>query len=89
MSNYRQDVLNAYDLEFIEDIKKAVGIDSQVEVFLKYKNFSFLLEPHGVEICVYSNGELLGRYKDFDNMAKNFLIEGKSFIDCISEIEYA
>ena len=83
-----QDILNEYDLEFFEDIKQAVGVDSQVEVFLKYKDFLFMLEPHGEEINVCSKGELLGRYKNFDDMAKNFMLDGKPFIERVSEIEY-
>lgn len=74
--------------EFLEDIKVAVGIDSQMEVFLRYKEFPFMLEPHGEQIDVCSKGAVLGSYDDFDDMANNFIIDGKPFIERISEIEY-
>ena len=74
--------------EFLEDIKGAVGVDSQMEVFLKYKEFPFVLEPHGEQIDVCSKGEVLGHYKDFADMVNNFMIDGKPFIEQIDEIEY-
>ena len=74
--------------EFLEDIKQAVGVDSQMEVFLRYKEFPFMLEPHGEQIDVRSKGEVLGCYDNFDDMAKNFMLDGKTFIERIDEIEY-
>lgn len=74
--------------DFFENIKKAVGIDSQMEVFLKYKEFPFVLEPHGEQIDVCSKGKILGTYDNFDVMANNFIIDGKPFIELIDEIEY-
>lgn len=73
---------------FLEDIKQAVGVDSQMEVFLRYKEFPFMLEPHGGQIDVRSKGEVLGHYKNFDDMAKNFMLDGKPFLARIDEIEY-
>lgn len=73
--------------QFLEDIRIAVGVDSQREVFLKYKDFYFMLEPHGEEIYVRSNGELLGVYKNFDEMMYSFILDGKPFIERISQIE--
>lgn len=73
---------------FLNSIKSAVGIDSQREVFLKYNDFYFFLEPHGEEIAVRSKGLLLGYYKNFDEMVNSFIIDGKPFIERISEIEY-
>ena len=73
---------------FLEDIKQAVGVDSQMEVFLRYKEFPFMLEPHGEQINVCSKGEVLGRYDNFDDMAKNFMLDGKPFLAHIDEIEY-
>ena len=73
---------------FLEDIRLAVGVDSQVEVFLKYRNFPFVLEPHGERIDVFSKGEILGSYENFDDMAKSFMIDGKSFLERITDIEY-
>ena len=74
--------------EFLEDIKQAVGVDSQKEVFLRYKEFSFFLEPHGERIDVCGKGAVLSSYDNFDDMANNFMIDGKPFIERIGEIEY-
>ena len=63
-------------------------MDSQSEVFLKCNDFCFLLEPHGDEVEVFSNEETLGVYKTIDDFLLNFLIDGKPFIEKISEIEY-
>ena len=74
--------------EFIETIKQAVGLDSQMEVFLRYKEFPFVLEPHGEQLDVCSKGVVLGSYDSFDDMANNFIIDEKPFIERIDEIEY-
>ena len=76
------------ELEFLGNIHIAVGIDSQSEVFLKYKDFPFFLEPHGRKIEVYSRGECLGIYQDIDDLFLNFMIDGKPFIERIADIDY-
>ena len=43
---------------------------------------------YGEQVEVFSNGEILGVYKTIDDLHLNFLIDGKSFIERISEIEY-
>ena len=74
------------ECQFLKDIRLAVGVDSQREVFLKYKDFCFILEPHGEEIYVRSKGEILGCYRNFDEMINSFMLDGKPFIERISEI---
>ena len=75
------------ECQFLEDIRLAVGVDSQREVFLKYKDFCFMLEPHGEEVYVRSKGEILGRYENFDEMIHSFMLDGKPFIERIAQIE--
>ena len=74
--------------DFLEMIKAAVGVDSQMEVFLKYRDFSFMLEPHGEQVDVRSSGKLLGSYKSFEEMVNSFEINGEPFIKCVDEIEF-
>ena len=76
------------ELEFLEDIRIALGVDSQSEVFLKYKDFPILLEPHGKEFQVWSRGKQLGVYETVDDMFLNFKIAGKLFIEQVQDIEY-
>ena len=75
-------------IEFLETIIEDLSLDSQSEVFLKYKDFYFLLEPHGEKVEVCSNGQTLGEYKTIDDLLLNFFIDGKPFIERISELEY-
>lgn len=74
--------------DLLKDIQQALDVDSQCEVFLRYKDFLFFLEPHGKKIEVKSCGKVLGRYNSFEEMINNFTLEGKSFVERISEIEY-
>ena len=80
--------LNPFELDFLESIQKALGVNSQREVFLKYKNFPFVLEPHGEEILVRSMGVMLWRYKDFNEMIYTFKLDEKAFVEQISEIDF-
>ena len=76
------------DMDFLNDIKAALAVDSQCEVFLKYKDIHILLEPQGSSINVYVNGKVVGKYLSFDEMISNLSFENKLFIELISEIEY-
>ena len=80
--------LNKEDLQFLLDIKTSLDTDSQCEVFLKYKDIYILLEPHGPNIVVYVNGKEIAKYLTFDEMIYQFILDGKPFIERISEIEY-
>lgn len=89
MIDYKQYALDEYDIEFLEDIRLALGEDSQSEVFLRCGVFPILLEPHGREVHVKSRGETLAIFNSVDDMFLNFKIDGTPFIEKISEIEYA
>ena len=79
---------NEKQIEFLETIIEDLSLNSQSEVFLKYKDFCFLLEPHGEKVEIFSNGQTLGVYKNINDLFLNFLIDGKSFIERIAELEY-
>ena len=81
-------ILSEEDLQFLSNIKASLNIDSQCEVFLKYKETYILLEPHGTEIVVYVNGQKMQCFISFDELVNQFIIDGKPFKEIISEIEY-
>ncbi len=88
MKNNYSSIKNSEDLQFLLDIKSTLDVNSQCEVFLRYNNIFIMLEPHGEKISVYINGEFIDTYLSFDDMVVNFLVEGKPFIEKISEIDY-
>ena len=88
MIDLKKYVKDGKKIEFLETIREDLSLTSQSEVFLKHKNFCFMLEPHGEEIEVLSDDKSLGLYKNIDDLLLNFLIDGKPFIERISEIEY-
>ena len=79
---------NEKQIEFLETIIEDLSLNSQSEVFLKYKDFCFLLEPHGEKVEIFSNGQTLGVYKNVNDLFLNFLIDEKPFIERIAELEY-
>ena len=88
MIDYNKYNISEDDFEFLEYIKAAVGVDSQCEVFLKYKDFFFMFEPHGEEVEIFSGDKSLGKYKNIEDLFLNFMVDGKSFIERIKDIYY-
>ncbi len=76
------------DIKFVQDICDAVAVDSQCEVFLKYVELPLLLEPHGEEIQVWSQGVMLGRFETIDDLLLNFKLNDKPFILCTVDMDY-
>ena len=56
--------LDGDDIEFLFEIENAC-VGGQNEIVLRYKEVSFVLEPHGEGIEIYAYGEVLGTYKKF------------------------
>lgn len=84
--------LTKYSLDD-DDIKFIVQtedwcINGQSEIVLEYQGKSFVLEPHGKSVQVYAYGEILGEYKDFDDLLLNHKIDDKPLIELIKYIEY-
>ena len=50
--------MNGDSMFFLNDIRDAIAIDSQREVFLRCKDFRFFLEPHGEEIFVRQDDKI-------------------------------
>lgn len=72
--------------EFVTFIKEEM--QNQNEVILQYEDFSFLMEPSGESIEVYSYGKSLGKYASFEEFLNNFSIKGHLFMDVIEDLEF-
>ena len=88
MKQIYNSIKNKEDLDFLLEIKGALDIHSQREVFLKYENTFIMLEPHGEEIVVKINGLEVSSFSNFEKMLTEFILDGKPFIERISEIDY-
>ncbi len=88
MKQIYNSIKNKEDLDFLLEIKGTLDIDSQREVFLQYKDTYIMLEPHGEEIAVKINGSIAGNFSNFEKMLTEFILDGKPFIERISEIDY-
>ena len=73
--------------DFLTSIKDALSVDSQSEIFLRYGDFHFLLEPHGEEIEVKTDGKIIAVYPNFDSFKLNFKINDISFCDIVFDLE--
>ncbi len=72
--------------EFFTRIKE--DMKNQNEVTLRYEDFSFVMQPSGESIEVYSYGKTLGNYNSFDEFLNNFLIKGHLFMDIIDDLDF-
>lgn len=61
---------------------------NQNEVVLRYEDFSFVMQPSGDSIEIYSFGKTLASYNSFDEFLNNFLIKGHLFIDIINDLDF-
>lgn len=88
MLNFDNLPLGNEDKAFLTEIRETLSPNCQNEVFLKFKDFPFYLEPRGDEIYVFNNNTLLYLAKNFSDLIYNFYLEGKPFIEQIEFIEY-
>ena len=75
------------DIQFLLQTE-AWCINGQSEIILEYKGKSFVLEPQGKAVRVYTYGENLGEYESFDDLLLNHIIDGKPLIELVKELEY-
>ena len=83
LSKYIEDV---EDLNFLESIIEILS--GQSDVMLKYGDFSFKLEAYGEKVEVWSFGEKMAAFDNVDSFLEGFLLDGKPFIECISEVDF-
>ena len=79
--------LSKNDIEFLTNLKTQLSV-SQIPVELKCGKNSFLVEPGNGGVEVWQFGGVIESFKTVDDFFLNFLIDGKPFIERISEIEY-
>ena len=88
MKQIYNSIKNKEDLDFLLEIKGMLDVSSQKEVFLQYKDTFIMLEPHGEEIAVKINGLEVSMFSNFEKMLTEFILDGKPFVERISEIDY-
>ena len=72
--------------EFLTFIK--AEMKNQNEVNLRYEDFSFVMQPSGESIEIYSYGQTLANYSSFDEFLNTFLIKGHLFVDIIDDLDF-
>ena len=72
--------------EFLIWIKEEMK--NQNEVVLRYEDFSFVMQPSGDSIEIYSYGKTLANYSSFEEFLSNFLIKGYLFMDIIDDLDF-
>ena len=72
--------------EFLIWIKEEMK--NQNEVVLRYEDFSFVMQPSGDSIEIYSYGKPLANYSSFEEFLSNFLIKGYLFMDIIDDLDF-
>ena len=72
--------------EFLIFIK--AEMKNQNEVNLRYEDFSFVMQPSGKSIEIYSHGQTLANYSSFEEFLSNFLIKGHLFMDVIADLDF-
>ena len=77
---------NDVDFEFLKTLSDMVS--SQTEFTLLWGGYSFLVEPHGEEVVIWHCGDLVARYCCLEDMFLNYKRNGKSFIECVNDIDF-
>jgi hypothetical protein len=75
------------DIEFLNDIRAALGVDSLSEVDLIYKGKAFSIEPEENKFVVYGFEKPLS-FNTVDDVFNNLLLDGKPFIERLNDIMY-
>lgn len=83
LSEYIKDKDN---LEFLEEIREALGPNSLTEIALSYKGKKFSIEPANCKYYVFGFGEPIA-FDTVDDVFFKLLFEGKPFIDCLDDID--
>ena len=89
MIDLREYVKDSDELEYLEELRACEKCFT--ETSFDYKGREFIIEPHGERICVYENVEGSSEYfyQDMDDFFLNFRLDGKPFIECVSEIAFS
>ena len=80
-------VKNESDKQFLRDLLNDLKL-SQMPVNLVCGNYSFYVDPCGSGAEVWHLGEMVGKFETIEDLFFKFYIDGKPFIEQLSEIEY-
>ena len=84
--NYEKYAKNEDEKCFLEDL---IGeLNSQSPVNLIFRDYGFQIDPCGGGAEVWHLGEMVGKFETIEDLFFNFQLDGKPFIERISEIEY-
>lgn len=80
-------VKNEKDKQFLRDLLNDLKL-SQMPVNLVCGNYGFQVDPCGLGAEVWHLGEMVGKFETIEDLFFYFQIDGKTFIDQLSKIEY-
>ena len=86
MIDLQQYGLDKDDLDFLRMIRE--DFENQNEVDLKYKEYSFCIEPSGTELSVVDRNGRLGTYQGFDDLFLRFILDGRPLIERVKDLEF-
>ena len=71
---------------FIDEIVSM--LENMNEITMSYKDFEFVVDPHGNNIEVYSDGKTIAFYSDAIGFLSNHKIDGKTIEELYDVIYY-
>ena len=71
---------------FVKDIVSI--LDNKNEITMSYKDIEFVVDPHGNNIEIYSNGKTIAFYSDSNDFLLNHKIDGKAIMELYADIDY-
>ena len=87
MLDFKKYVNDEDDLEFIQDLYEELAI-SQSPVCLSCRGYRFQIDPCGGGAEIWHLGQMVGFFKTIDDLFLHFQIDGKPFIEQVSDIYY-
>ena len=88
MIDYLGYQLSVEDKAFLDELIEFL-IHDQTPVVLACNDFSFQVEPYGNRLEVWRLGSMINRFDNIEELFLNFKINGKPFIEVVSDIEYS
>ena len=74
-------------ISFLDEIRLALSEDYLNEVYLSYKGKTLSIEPVDGKVVVFY-GDTRSEFENVDELFLHFILDGKTFIEQIKNIEY-
>ena len=71
---------------FVDDIIST--LDNKNEITMRNEGFEFVVDPHGNNIEIYSNGKTVAFYLDAIDFLLNYKINGRAIVELYEDIDY-